>query len=183
MTASGSTEPWLRLGELGLCLSTTTARRELRGTWTGARRWLAWRATVKEVDDATWCADWSRELGIARTLSLKAIAAGGTWSAGRLELQQALVGDGHRSTQTDLQQAINPFGRQKPSSRHIAREPLEAELCLSSLSSPLLANKLSGRHSAREPLEDALWPSRALLAASAGRCSSWRSAVSARGSR
>ena len=61
--------------------------------------------------------------------------------------------------------------------------PLDHELCLSSLSSPLVANKPSGRHIAREPLEDALWPSRALLAASASRCSSWRSAVSARGSR
>jgi hypothetical protein len=32
------------------------------------------------------------------------------------------------------------------SGRHIAREPLEAELCLSSLSSPSLADKPSGRH-------------------------------------
>jgi hypothetical protein len=85
----------------------------------------------------------------------------------------ALVGDRHRSTETDFQQAILAFGRQKPSGRHIAREPLEAELCLSSLSSPLLANKPSGRH-IREPLEVALWPSRALLAASARRFSSWR---------
>ncbi len=35
----------------------------------------------------------------------------------------------------------------------------------------------------REPLEDELWPWRARLAASASRCSSWRSAASARGSR
>jgi hypothetical protein len=47
----------------------------------------------------------------------------------------ALVGDGHRSTEADLDQDILAFGRQKPSGRHIAREPLEAELCLSSLSS------------------------------------------------
>ena len=47
----------------------------------------------------------------------------------------------------------------------------------------LLANKPSGRQIAREPLEDELWPSRARLAASASRCSSWRSAASARGSR
>ena len=40
----------------------------------------------------------------------------------------------------------------EPSRRHIAREPLEDELCLSSLSSPLLDNKPSGRHIAREPL-------------------------------
>ena len=45
----------------------------------------------------------------------------------------------------------------------------------------LLANKPSGRQIACE--EDELWPWRALLAASANRCSSWRSAASARGSR
>ena len=47
----------------------------------------------------------------------------------------------------------------------------------------LLAGKTSGRQIAREPLEDELWPWRALLAASASRCSSWCSAASARGSR
>jgi hypothetical protein len=36
----------------------------------------------------------------------------------------------------------------------------------------LVANKPSGRHSAREPVEDELWPLRALLTASASRCSS-----------
>jgi hypothetical protein len=47
----------------------------------------------------------------------------------------------------------------------------------------LVANKPSGRQIAREPLEDELWTRRALLAASASRCSSWRSDASARGSR
>ncbi len=51
------------------------------------------------------------------------------------------------------------------------------------LSSLLLANKPSSRQIARETLEDELWPWRALLAASASRCRSWRSAASARGSR
>jgi hypothetical protein len=72
----------------------------------------------------------------------------------------ALVGDKNRSTRL-LEQAILAFGHQKPSGLYIAREPLEAELCLSSLSSPSVANKPSARHIAREPLEDALWPSRA----------------------
>jgi hypothetical protein len=45
------------------------------------------------------------------------------------------------------------------------------------------ADEPSGRHSARETLEDELWLSRARLMASASRCSSWRSAASARGSR
>ena len=54
---------------------------------------------------------------------------------------------------------------------------------LSSESELLLASKPSGRQIAREPLEDEIWPWRALLAASASRCSSSRSAASARGSR
>jgi hypothetical protein len=45
------------------------------------------------------------------------------------------------------------------------------------------ATKPSGRHSAREPHEDELWRLRDLSAASASRCSSWRSAASAIGSR
>jgi hypothetical protein len=47
----------------------------------------------------------------------------------------------------------------------------------------LVANEPSGRHSAREQLEDEHWPFRARLTASTSRCSSWRSAASARGSR
>ncbi len=50
-------------------------------------------------------------------------------------------------------------------------------------SSLLLADQPSGRQVAREPLDDELWTRRALLAASASRCSSWCSAASARGSR
>ncbi len=50
-------------------------------------------------------------------------------------------------------------------------------------SSCAACSKLTGRQSAREPLEEELRPSRALLAASASRCSSWRSVASARGSR